>query len=105
MRPAASKASTTRSGAARRAARPYVIVALQEAGSMLGWQARGDAVWAQLGCHAAFDAHAPADLHDLVRPQLGEAEAPQRLHMHEDVRSAFATCQKPKAAHPIEPFD
>ena len=72
---------------------------------MLGWQAGGDTVRAQLGRHAALDAHAPTDLHDLVRPQLGETEAPQRFHMHEDVRSAFATRQKPKTTHPIEPFD
>ncbi len=71
---------------------------------MLGWQPRRDTVRPQLGGHAALDAHAPADLDDLVRAQLGEAEAAQRLHMHENVRCAFATGEKSKATDPIEPL-
>src|SRR5262245_42952029 len=105
MRPAASKARTTSNGAAREAARLQIIVVVDRTGSMLGRQTRRAAVRAQLGCHAALDAHAPADLHDLIGPQLREAEAPQSLHMHEYVRSAFATCQKSKATNPIEPLD
>src|SRR5204862_4257254 len=72
---------------------------------MLRRQARRDTVRPQVGSHAAFDAHAPADMHDLVWPQLGEAEAPQRLHVDEDVWCAFATGQEPKSADPIEPLD
>src|SRR5262249_24382098 len=72
---------------------------------MLGWQAWWHAVRPQLGCHAAFATHAPADLDDLIGSQFGEPEPAQRLHMDKDIRSAFATCQKSKSANPIEPFD
>src|SRR2546430_6569227 len=103
-RPAASKARTTRNGAARRAAQRKVILVLDEVRSMLGRQAGSDPVGAKLGRHAALGAHAPAHLHDLIGSQLGEAEAPQSLHVDKDIRSAFATRQKPKSTDPIEPL-
>src|ERR1700741_2951787 len=72
---------------------------------MLGRQSRRCSVRSQLGCHAAFRPAAETDLDDLIRPELREPETPQRLHVHENVWSTFATCQKPETADPIEPLD
>ena len=41
---------------------------------------------------------------ELPRPQLGEAEAAQRLHVHEDVGGALAPRQKTETTQPVEPF-
>src|SRR5690242_143909 len=97
-----TNASTTKSQAALEAARPQAVGMLER--SMLGRQSRRRAIRPQFRSHAAFAAHAPSDMDNLVWPQLGEAEAPERLHMNEDVRGAFATCQKPKSADPVEPL-
>src|SRR6056297_3585508 len=48
---------------------------------------------------------APANLDDLTRPQFGKPEATERFHVNENVWSTFATCQEPKSANAIEPFD
>src|SRR5262245_25498889 len=69
------------------------------------WEAWRHAVRPQLCSHAALAAHAPADLDDLIGTQFGEPEPAQRLHMDEDIRSAFATRQKSKSTDPIEPLD
>src|SRR5690606_1730534 len=58
----------------------------------------------QLSRHAAFAAMTPADLHDLPRPELGEAEPAQRLHVDEDVRGALSTCQEAEPADAVEPL-
>src|SRR4051794_3623791 len=83
----ADNTSTTKSQAAFWAARPQAILMSER--SMLGRQAWWCAVRPQLRSHATLDAHAPADMHDLIGSQFGEAEAPQRLHVHEDIRGAF----------------
>jgi hypothetical protein len=72
---------------------------------MLGRKPRRHAVGAKFCSHAALGPAAESDLDDLVGSQLREAETPKRLHMHKDVWSAIATCQKPETADPIEPLD
>src|SRR5581483_1750807 len=103
-RPTVKATRTTKSQAAAWATRPRMLEPTSWVRSVLGRQAWGRAVRAKLGRHATLDAHAPADLHDLVGPQLREPESPQRLHVDEDVRSAFTTRQEPEASDPVEPF-
>ena len=62
------------------------------------------AVGAHFGRHQALRAGPEAHQHGLAGPQLGEAEAAQRLHVHEDVRRALAARQEAEAAQPVEPF-
>src|SRR5262245_13355496 len=72
--------------------------------SMRCGEAGRHSVGPQLGGHAAFDTHPPAYLNHLLGPQLGEAEAPQRLHVHEDVGRSVPARQEAEAAHAVEPF-
>ena len=46
-----------------------------------------------------------AHQNDLAGPELGHAEAPERLHVHKDIRRTFAARQKAEAAYPVEPLD
>src|SRR5262245_23279142 len=85
---AANRIRLANSQAASREARPLSSRVGGRARSMPRWQARRNTVGAQLGSHAALDAHPPANLHNLVRPELGEAEPPQGLHVDKDVGSA-----------------
>ncbi len=55
--------------------------------------------------HHALGAGPEADQHVLAGPQLGQAEAPQRFHVDEDVRRALAAGQEAEAAQPVEPLD
>ena len=61
-------------------------------------------VGSQFGRHAALDAHAPADLNDLPRAQLGEPEAAQGLHMDKHVRGAFTAGEEAEAPYAVEPL-
>src|SRR5262245_38746747 len=85
---ASNKAASKSNGAANAAALRN-LAKREWQPSVLGRQSRRRSVGAQLGCHAAFRAAAEADLDDLIRPELREPEAPQRLHVHENVGSAF----------------
>src|SRR5262249_33672520 len=43
--------------------------------------------------------------HELAGPQLGQAEAAQGLHVHEDVGRTLAAGEEPEPAQSIEPLD
>jgi hypothetical protein len=63
------------------------------------------AVGPQFSSHAAFSAAAVAYEDHLTRAQLGEAKTAQRLHVHEDIRSAISACQEAEAPHPVKPLN
>src|SRR5262245_54382331 len=64
----------------------------------------GGSVWPELRRHEAFGATAEAYQDGLSGPQLREAEAPQGLHMHEDVLRAIAPRDETEALQAVEPF-
>src|SRR6266545_87170 len=64
----------------------------------------GRALGAHLGCHQAFRPGPKADQDELARPQFGDAVAPQRLHVHEDVGRPFPAGQEAETAQPVEPL-
>src|ERR1043166_3889557 len=74
----------------------------------IGYPASGGAGWAfrpDFGRHHPLRAGPKAHQHELAGPQLGEAIAPQRLHVHEDVRRPLAARQEPETAQAVEPLD
>src|SRR5262245_6280026 len=62
------------------------------------------AVGTDLRGHHALHARAKSYQNSLAWPQFGDAVAPERLHVDEDIRRAFAECEKPEAALPVEPL-
>src|SRR5215471_17476996 len=72
--------------------------------SVRGRTERG-AFGAHLGRHQSLRSGSEAHQHILARPQFGQAETAQRLHMHENVGRTLAAGQKAEPAQAIEPFD
>jgi hypothetical protein len=62
-------------------------------------------VGTKLGGHKALIALAKANLNDLPRPQLSEAEPAERLHVDEYIFCTGAARQESETFQPIEPFD
>jgi len=61
-------------------------------------------IGANFGGHKAFRALAITHQHHLAGAEFGETEAPQGLHVHEDVGGALAAGEEAEAAQTIEPF-
>src|SRR3569623_2495475 len=54
--------------------------------------------------HLTLGASAVADEHILARPQLGDPEPPQRLHVHEDIGRAVPGGEETEAANAVAPL-
>ncbi len=60
---------------------------------------------ANLGGHQPFRPRPVAHQDLIAGLQLGNAEAPQRLHVNEHVRLIVALAGEAEAAQPVEPLD
>src|SRR5579862_5074933 len=72
---------------------------------LVGRRTHRPAFGPDLGRHQALGTGAVAHEDELARPQFGQTETPERLHMHENVRRAVAARDETETAKPIEPFD
>src|SRR5512136_295650 len=72
---------------------------------LVGSESQRPTVGPNLGRHQALWPRPKPDQDRLPRPQLGDAVAAQRLHVHEDIGGPFATRQEAKPAQTVEPFD
>ena len=61
-------------------------------------RAKRAAVGADFGGHQPFGTRPKADQHGLAGPQFGNAIAPQRFHVHENVGRALAPRQEAETA-------
>src|SRR5262249_24756549 len=71
--------------------------------SMRGEKMRS-AVRTDLRRHHALGARAKSYQNGLARPPVGDAVAPERLHVDEDIRRAFAEREKTESGQPVEPL-
>src|SRR6516165_1057196 len=95
-------AHTTQGGQRRDFAHPADRIEQKRlVGGWADWRALGP----YLGCHQALWSRTKAHHDELARPQLGDAKAAQRLHVHEYVGRALATGEEAEATQPVEPFD
>src|SRR5262245_55388590 len=57
-----------------------------------------------LGRHQSLRSRPKSHENELSRPQFGQAEAAQGLHVHENVGGALAAGEETETAQPVEPL-
>src|SRR5262245_8556432 len=70
----------------------------------VGCRTERHAFRAYLGRHQSLRSRPKSHENELPRPQLGQTEAAQGLHVHENVGRALATGEETETAQPVEPL-
>src|SRR5262249_18747173 len=79
--------------------------AIEKSERLMGGESERSAVRPNLSRHQAFRPWPKPNKHRLARAQFSDTVAAQGLHVHEYIRCAFASGQKPETAQAVEPFD